>query len=161
MEGRTKLWNFFLENKWGIQGDVWGAPDMRGGAGWHVSVASWQASSGGHQARSSEGPILCRQARAGISLIQAVPVCRLLPSKPGFTKKAKEASPSPTTAQLQSQQIWSWITLHKLKYIPNHKEKCKMRRTECETEPAALCMPCLFEKRKGWNKCKKKGRDLV
>ena len=31
MEGRTKLWNFFLENKWGIQGDVWGAPDMRGG----------------------------------------------------------------------------------------------------------------------------------
>ena len=159
MEGRTKLWNIFLENKWGIQGDVWGAPDMRGGAGWHVSVASWQASSGRHQARSSEGPILCRQARAGISLIQAVPVCRLLPSKPGFTKKAKEAS-----AQLRlnfkankydhglRSEIWS---------IFQTTKKCKMTRTECELEPAALCMPCLFEKGKGWNKWKKKGRDLV
>ena len=34
-----------------------------------------------------------------------------------------------------------------------------MTRTECETEPAALCMPCLFEKRKGWNKCKKRVRS--
>ena len=42
------------------------------------------------------------------------------------------------------------IELHMSKYIPNHK-KCNLTTLECESEPAALCMSCIFEKQKRVN----------
>ena len=106
MEGRTKLWNFFLENKWGIQGDVWGAPDMRGGArltcvGSILAGIKWQPSSP-KQRRANIMPAgqsrhFTYPGRAGLQIAA---------EQARFHQKGKRGQhPSPTTAQLQSQQI--------------------------------------------------------